>query len=63
MGKTRRKEKTFDDPDGLDLITEVGSSKKKGKNRKNNNLPPEDYKDSFEEDEYYSSFQKMGRRK
>ena len=23
----------------------------------------EDYKDSFEEDEYYSSFQKMGRRK
>jgi len=63
MGKTRRKEKTFDDPDWLDLITEVGSSKKKGKHRKSNNLPPEDYKDSFEEDEYYPSFQKMGRRK
>jgi|TARA_R100001143_G_C3348727_1_gene128297 hypothetical protein len=63
MGKTRRKEKTFNEADWADTTTDVVSPKKKGKHRKSNNLPPEYYKDSFEEDEYYPSFQKIGKRR
>ena len=63
MGKTRRKEKTLNDSDWVDIITDVVSPKKKGKKKSIGNTPPEYYEDSFEEDEYYPSFQKIGKRK